>query len=106
MKIIRTRTLPGPNVFSHQPTLAMTLDLEDLTSRESCDVPGFVQRLLNALPGLHQHHCALGHPGGFVERLRQGTYFGHIVEHVALELSERVGIPVNRGKTFGLDRPG
>jgi len=105
MKIRSIRTLAGPNVFGNQPLLAMTLDLEDLAGRESCDVPGFVDRLLTRLPALDQHHCALGRPGGFVERLRGGTYFGHVVEHVALELTDEAGIPVTRGKTVAADPP-
>src|SRR5215212_3780940 len=105
MNIRNIRALPGPNVYSYHPMLAMTLELDDLAGRESCELPGFVDRLLACLPGLHEHHCALGRPGGFVERLRQGTYFGHIVEHVALELSEAAGIPVTRGKTVDVHAP-
>uniref|UniRef100_Q01RC6 Cyanophycin synthase-like N-terminal domain-containing protein n=1 Tax=Solibacter usitatus (strain Ellin6076) TaxID=234267 RepID=Q01RC6_SOLUE len=67
--------------------------------KESYEIPGFVDRILAALPGLHEHHCGKGYAGGFVERLREGTWFGHIVEHVCLELTDRAGIPVNRGKT-------
>jgi cyanophycin synthetase len=77
----------------------MRLDLEDLAEKESYEVPGFVERLLGALPGLQEHYCGLGRPGGFVERLHGGTWFGHIVEHVCLELTDRAGISVNRGKT-------
>src|SRR3954449_5881612 len=74
MKIIRIRPIEGPNVFSHQPVLVMRLDLEDLTGKESYEIPGFVDRLLQALPGVREHHCAKGRPGGFVERLHEGTY--------------------------------
>src|SRR3954471_10900741 len=100
MKIIRIRPIEGPNVFSHAPVLVMRLDLEDLTGRESYEIPGFVDRLLESLPGVRDHHCGKGRPGGFVERLHEGTYFGHIVEHVCLELTDRAGISVNRGKTL------
>jgi cyanophycin synthetase len=106
MKIEGIRTLSGPNVWLHRPVLVMLLDLEALTERESRELPGFNERLLEALPGIHEHHCAKGRPGGFVERLRDGTYFGHIVEHVALELSEAAGIPVNFGKARYAGRPG
>jgi cyanophycin synthetase len=98
MKILNIRTIPGPNVYSHQPVLVMKLDLEDLASRESYEIPGFIDRLLQVLPGCYEHYCGLGRRGGFVERLRGGTYFGHIVEHVALELTDAVGISTNRGK--------
>src|SRR5947199_8430216 len=105
MKILNIRTIPGPNVYSHEPVLVMKLDLEDLAGRESYEGPGFVDRLLQLLPGCYEHYCGLGRPGGFVERLRGGTYFGHIVEHVALELTDAVGISVNRGKTIETDDP-
>jgi len=83
----------------------MSLDLEDLSETPSCALPGFTDRLVNLLPGLQEHHCSRGHAGGFIERLREGTYLGHIVEHVALELSEPVGIGVTYGKTLGTDDP-
>ncbi|HUQ86348.1 MAG TPA: cyanophycin synthetase, partial [Vicinamibacterales bacterium] len=86
--------------------LAMELDLGELYSVESFEVPGFVDRLLEALPGLADHHCAFGKPGGFIRRLHEGTYFGHIVEHVALELTLAAGIPTTRGKTVATDVPG
>ena len=84
MKIRHIRALEGPNLFHHQPVLSMALDLGDLHDRSSDEMPEFVARLLDALPGLHSHRCSVGKPGGFVERLHRGTYFGHIVEHVAL----------------------
>src|SRR4051794_13216837 len=105
MKIQKIRAIQGPNVFSHNPVLIMRLDLEDLAGRESYEAPGFVERLLAALPGINDHHCAKGRPGGFVERLHEGTWFGHIVEHVCLELTDRAGISVNRGKTVETDNP-
>jgi cyanophycin synthetase len=77
----------------------MDLDLEDLADRESREFPGFNDRLLNLLPGLRDHHCGPRRPGGFVYRLETGTYFGHIIEHVALDMSEDAGIPVTYGKT-------
>src|SRR4051794_33657146 len=106
MKILNIRTIPGPNVYSHQPVLVMKLDLEDLAGRESYELPGFIDRLLQLLPGCYEHYCGLGRRGGFVERLRGGTYFGHIVEHVALELTDAVGISTNRGKTVEAEEPG
>ncbi|WP_433929409.1 cyanophycin synthetase [Sorangium cellulosum] len=106
MRIITIRTLQGPNVFASWPVLRMTLDLEDLNETSSAQVPGFVDRLLELLPGLAAHHCSRGKPGGFVERLREGTYWGHIIEHVALELSEPAGIGVTYGKTVYAGSPG
>ncbi|WP_437810039.1 cyanophycin synthetase [Sorangium sp. So ce1078] len=106
MRIITIRTLQGPNVFASWPVLRMTLDLEDLAETSSAEVPHFVDRLLALLPGLAEHHCSRGKPGGFVERLREGTYWGHIIEHVALQLSEPAGIAVTYGKTVYAGAPG
>src|ERR1044071_7677606 len=77
----------------------MQLDLGELTERESREFNGFNERLLQLLPGIKNHHCSLGRPGGFVTRLDEGTYFGHVVEHVALELTELCGIGKSHGKT-------
>src|SRR5215203_2946440 len=106
MHIHRIRTLAGPNIFSHRPMLAMELDLDDLYAVESYAVHGFNQRLMQLLPGISDHHCASGKPGGFVKRPHEGTYFGHIVEHVALELTDAAGISTTRGKTVATDVPG
>src|SRR3954469_19146495 len=106
MRIERFKDIPGPNVYSHDPVIVMTLDLEDLTEKESYQIPGFTDRLIATLPGVREHYCGLGRPGGFLERLREGTWFGHIVEHVALELSDALDISVNRGKTVSAGEPG
>ena len=103
MHLHRIRTLAGPNIFSHRPMLAMELDLGDLYAVESSSVPGFNQRLMQLLPGISDHHCASGKPGGFVKRLHEGTYFGHVVEHVALELTDAADISTTRGKTIATD---
>src|SRR5215211_6146917 len=99
MKIQSIRALRGPNVYSHRPVLLMHLDLSELVERESREFKGFNEQLLTILPGINQHHCSLGRPGGFVTRLNEGTYFGHVVEHVALELTELCGIGKSHGKT-------
>ena len=87
------------DVYSHRPVLLMRLDLEDLYERESHEPPGFVRGLLALLPGLREHHCSKGYEGGFVERLEEGTYFGHTVEHVTLELAGLAGCSATHGKT-------
>jgi cyanophycin synthetase len=99
MRIERIRTLAGPNIYTYRPALLMRLDLEDLAERESRELAGFNERLLELLPGLREHTCGKGYRGGFVERLETGTYFGHVVEHVAIELTNPVGISVVHGKT-------
>src|SRR5262245_65637018 len=106
MRVGGIRALRGPNVYSHRPVLSMRLYLDELAGRESREFPGFNELLLGLLPGLAKHQCCMGREGGFAERLREGTYFGHVVEHVALELTELAGVPVYHGKTRGAGEPG
>jgi cyanophycin synthetase len=106
MRVSEIQTLAGPNICSHRPVLAMKIYLDELTDKESRDLRGFNERLLALLPGLSDHHCALGRPGGFIERLNEGTYFGHVIEHIALELTSLAGVPVTHGKTRQMGEPG
>lgn len=101
MRILKTQTLRGPNYWSirHPNLVLIRLDLEDLADRPSNEIPGFYEALADSLPSLIEHHCSPGHRGGFLHRVRQGTYMGHIVEHVALELQTLAGMPVGFGRT-------
>ena len=101
MRILKTQTLRGPNYWSirHQKLILMRLDLEDFADRPSNEIPGFYEALADTLPSLIEHHCSPGHRGGFLQRVRQGTYQGHIVEHVALELQTLAGMSVGFGRT-------
>lgn len=101
MKITSFRMLNGANVHSHQPVMAMSLDLEDLMGKTSCGIPGFNAKLLELLPGLKEHYCAAGKPGGFVERLHKGTHFNHVIEHAALELLALAGFDKRHEKACG-----
>jgi cyanophycin synthetase len=94
------RHLSGPNAFSTRPVAVARLELGELTGRETTDYPGFAGRLTAALPGLAEHHCAAGRPGGFAEAMARGTYFGHVTEHVMLELSGLAGRDVHLGRTM------
>ncbi|MBC7386912.1 MAG: cyanophycin synthetase [Cryobacterium sp.] len=100
MKIKNIRTLSGPNTYHHHPVLMMTIDLQERAETSSKSLPGFVDRLVALLPGLKEHRCSPGRPGGFIERLNRGTYFAHMIEHVALELSHPSGIKVGFGKSI------
>lgn len=101
MKILKTQTLRGPNYWSirRNKLIIMRLDLEDLAQKPSNQIPGFYEGLVEVLPSLVEHFCSPGRRGGFLERVREGTYMGHIVEHVALELQELAGTPVGFGRT-------
>jgi cyanophycin synthetase len=94
------RQLAGPNVFTASPVTVARLQLDELTGRETTDYPGLAARLTRLLPGLAGHHCAAGRPGGFLAALDRGTYFGHVAEHVALELSCLAGREVCLGRTL------
>lgn len=84
----------------------MRLDLEDLAEKPSNEIPGFYEGLIDVLPSLVEHYCSPGYRGGFFERVRTGTYMGHIIEHIALELQELAGTPVGFGRTRSTSTPG
>ena len=101
MRILKTQTLRGPNYWSirRNKLILMLLDLEKLTEKPSNELPGFYEGLIQVLPSLIEHQCSRGYRGGFLERVKEGTLMGHIVEHVALELQELAGMPVGFGRT-------
>jgi cyanophycin synthetase len=100
------RWLGGPNLYVSRPVAIARLELEELTGRETTDFPGFTERLVPLLPGLSQHHCSKGRPGGLLEAMARGTYFGHVTEHMTLELSAMVGREVYFGRTVWAGAPG
>ncbi len=106
MKILEHRALRGGNRYSPHPTMFMLLDLGELEDRPSDEIPGFAQRLVDLLPSLETHRCSVGVRGGFIQRLQRGTWAGHIVEHVALELQCLAGMEVGFGKTLGTSQRG
>ncbi len=99
MRILETAVYRGPHLYSRTPMVRIQVDLGRLAEHGTDERPALVAGLLVALPGLHLHHCSTGHPGGFVERLHEGTLLGHVIEHVALELQVEAGMPSSRGKT-------
>ena len=96
----------GANYWSTRPVTRMDLAVGAYDDISSADVPGVTERLLGAMPGLIEHECSIGERGGFVVRLRRGTYAPHIIEHVALELQTMIGHDVGYGRTRGGDAPG
>ncbi|MCL4514236.1 MAG: cyanophycin synthetase [Firmicutes bacterium] len=99
MKIEKVMFYDGPNVYSHKPVVAMSMDIGEFEERPSNAITGFTGGLLELIPALDEHTCSRGRPGGFVERLREGTYLGHITEHVAIELQTLAGYGVSFGTT-------
>jgi cyanophycin synthetase len=106
LKILETQVFRGPNFWSYEPAIRMLVDLGSLEHWPSNTLPGFTESLLQLLPGLADHTCSLGRPGGFVERLTDGTWLGHVAEHVALEIQRQTGAHIPRGKTRSAGRPG
>jgi len=106
MEIKDVRALRGSNIYCFRPVIKLQVDLGSLAGRETTTFPEFAARLVELLPGLRQHCCSYQMPGGFVRRLEEGTYFGHVIEHVALELECLTGATVAFGKTIWTGQPG
>jgi cyanophycin synthetase len=108
MKILQTQTLRGPNYWSirRSKLIVVRLDLEELADRPSNTITGFYESLMAVLPSLEEHFCSPGCRGGFLQRVKEGTMLGHILEHVALELQNLVGINVGFGRTRETATPG
>ncbi len=103
MQILEIKVLRGPNYWSvRRPKLIqMKLDLEEMEQRPSNKIPGFRERLEKFLPTLHEHRCSEGVPGGFFQRVESGTWMGHVIEHVALEIQTLAGMDCGFGRTRG-----
>jgi len=99
IEILRVSHLRGPNIWTYRPVIEAWLDLGELEECPSNTLPGLYERLTGWLPGLVEHRCGVGERGGFLERLRDGTWSGHILEHVVLELQNMAGMKTGFGKT-------
>ncbi|MGZ8593723.1 MAG: cyanophycin synthetase family protein, partial [Actinomycetota bacterium] len=106
MRIVETQVFRGPNYWSFEPCIRLLVDLGSLEEWPTNRIPGFVDGLLGMLPGVGEHSCSLGKRGGFRERLEEGTWLGHVAEHIALELQRESGANVYRGKTRGAGETG
>jgi cyanophycin synthetase len=98
LQVSRIRALRGPNYWRLAPVIACDVQLGSLEQVSSADVPGFYDRLTESIPSLAEHYCTRQEPGGFLERLREGTHLPHILEHVALELQSLAGCDVSFGR--------
>src|SRR5580692_9478025 len=108
MQITERRVYVGPSLYAHFPVIRLTVDLGELEKWPSAKLDGFNDKLLAALPSLDQHRCSYEEAGGFVRRLREdgGTWLGHVLEHVAIELQVLTGVKVSFGKTRTTGEPG
>ncbi|MEX2421116.1 MAG: hypothetical protein WD670_04790, partial [Actinomycetota bacterium] len=106
LKIVQSQVFRGPNYWSYDPAIRLLVDLGALEDWPSNTIPGFVDGLVAMLPGISEHSCSIGRRGGFGERLLEGTWTGHVAEHIAIELQRESGAHVYRGKTRSAGEPG
>ena len=108
MKILKIQALRGPNIWSirRQKLIQMRLDLEELEERPTDKIDGFRERIENLLPTLIEHRCSEGCRGGFFQRVDRGTWMGHVIEHIALEIQTLAGMDVGFGRTRETKTPG
>src|SRR6476661_3034803 len=101
MEILEIKVLRGPNYWSiRRPNLIqMKLDLEAMEQQPTNQIPGFRERLEKLLPTLYEHRCSEGEPGGFFHRVEEGTWMGHVIEHIALEIQTLAGMDTGFGRT-------
>ena len=99
IKFLEIRHLRGPNQWTYRPVIEAVVDIGEFEDFPSNTLPGFVERLTTFLPSLIEHRCSYGERGGFLRRLEEGTWIGHILEHVSLELQNLAGMPGGFGKT-------
>ncbi|MFT3719433.1 cyanophycin synthetase [Pseudorhodoferax sp.] len=106
IQLLRIRYLRGPNIWTYRSALEVWLDLGELEDHPSNLLPGLTERLVAMLPALVEHHCGVGERGGFLQRLVEGTWAGHILEHVVIELLNLAGMPTGFGQTRSTSRRG
>src|ERR1041384_7503055 len=108
MQVLDLKTLRGPNYWSttHHYLMELKLDIEGLESLPTNKIPGFAERLVALIPSLYEHFCSEGHEGGFLERVKEGTWIPHVIEHIAVELQWLGGMKVGYGRTRSDEKKG
>ncbi len=106
IQLLRVNYLRGPNIWTYRPCLEVWLDLGELEDHPSHQLPGLNERLTAWLPNLVEHHCGVGERGGFLQRLQEGTWCGHVLEHVVIELLNLAGMPTGFGQTRSTSQRG
>lgn len=101
MEIQSIQALRGPNIWSvrRKKLIQMRLDIGELEQRPTNKIPGFLDRIKTLLPSMYSHRCSEGVPGGFFSRVEQGTWLGHVIEHIALEIQTLAGMDTGFGRT-------
>jgi len=107
MKILDIHSLMGPNYWSiNHKLINLRLDIGKYEELPTNEIEGFYERISTLLPGLYEHQCSEGKPGGFFERIKRGTWMGHVVEHIALEIQQLACMDSNYGKTRSTNEKG
>lgn len=108
MKILDIKVMKGPNYWSirRHKLIQMRLDLEEMEQRPSNTIEGFPERLEALFPSMFSHRCSIGAPGGFFQRVKEGTWMGHVIEHIALEIQTLAGMECGFGRTRETSKPG
>lgn len=108
MNILNIKVMCGPNKWSvkRHRLVVMHLDIGDLEYRPTNEIEGFYERITALIPSLYEHHCSEGEPGGFLARVKNGTWMGHVIEHIAIELQVIAGIEAGFGRTRGTGEKG
>lgn len=103
---VSSHAYQGKNIYSYKPVVKMVIDLGKYADIPTKDIEDFNEALIGLLPGLKKHHCCRGHEGGFVERLKEGTYLAHVMEHIAIELQVMLDYDIKFGKTRESNKKG
>lgn len=108
MKILELKVMNGPNYWSvrRHKLIVMLLDLEDLEQKPTNKIPGFLERLKSMFPSMYSHRCSEGVEGGFFKRVEDGTWMGHVIEHIALEVQTLAGMETGFGRTRSSSKEG
>jgi len=108
MKIREIKAMNGPNYWSirRHKLIVMVLDLEELEEKPTNKIDGFLERLRAMFPDMYSHRCSVGTPGGFFQRVEEGTWMGHVIEHIALEIQTLAGMDTGFGRTRGYGEEG
>lgn len=108
MKILDIKVMKGPNYWSirRHKLIQMRLDLEDMEQKPTNKIDGFSERLEKMFPSMYAHRCSTGQPGGFFERVKGGTWMGHVIEHIALEIQTLAGMECGFGRTRETSKSG
>jgi cyanophycin synthetase len=101
MRIREINAMKGPNYWSvrRHKLIVMVLDLEEMEQKPTNQIPGFLERLEEMFPSMYEHRCSVGCKGGFFQRVQEGTWMGHVIEHIALEIQSMAGMEVGFGRT-------